>query len=151
MPNNQPPFVLAWKVEVFLFLGLFCSAYSWLVGETRGSCSVTCHCPGLPQTGSTVLWKPAACVLCPSDLEQENRIWANQWKSTWGKWLLIKKHGVFIQIKTGEKKKPCAKTNQTNKQKIKQTVSLSQQLITCNSSDWQVIIHPVWTCTFFSH
>ena len=30
---------------------------------------------------------------------------------------LDQKHGVFIQIKTG-KKKPCAKTNQTNQQKI---------------------------------
>ena len=31
---------------------------------------------------------------------------------------LDQKHGVFIQIKTGKKKKPCAKTNQTNQQKI---------------------------------
>jgi len=69
--------------------------------------------------GSTVLWKPAACVLCPSDLEQENRIWANQWKSIWGKWLLIKKHGVFIQIKTRKKKKTLCenKPNQQTKNK----------------------------------
>lgn len=130
------------KSRGVLFLDLFCSAYSWLVGEPRGSCFVTSS-PRPSSDGSTVLWKPAACVLCPSDLEQANRIWASQWTSVHGEVTLDQKTWCLYTNKNWKIKTACAKTNQTNKQKIKQMVSLSQQLITCNSSDWRVIIHPV--------
>ena len=107
------------KSRGFLFLDLLCSASSWLVGEPRGSCSVTCRRPGLPRTGSTVLWKPAACVLCPSDLEQANRIWASQWKSVHGEVALDQKTWCLCTNKNWKKKNPCKnKPNQQTKNKI---------------------------------